>query len=77
MPLALATIAQTHALLVGYLDLSVGSMISFGVVVGSFLIGADASTFEILDRGRRDPRCAGSGSGWSTPLSFEGSRSRR
>ena len=48
MPLALATIAQTHALLVGYLDLSVGSMISFGVVVGSFLIGADASTFEIL-----------------------------
>jgi 5-methylthioadenosine/S-adenosylhomocysteine deaminase len=48
MPLALATIAQTHALLVGYLDLSVGSMISFGVVVGSFLIGADASTFEIV-----------------------------
>src|SRR4029453_551208 len=48
MPLALATIAQTHAILVGYLDLSVGAMISFGVVVGSFLIGADASTFEIL-----------------------------
>ena len=48
MPLALASIAQTHALLVGYLDLSVGSMISFGVVVGSFLIGADASTFDIL-----------------------------
>ena len=36
MPLALAAIAQTHALLVGYLDLSVGAMISFGVVVGSF-----------------------------------------
>ena len=48
MPLALATMAQTHALLVGYLDLSVGSMISFGVVVGSFRIGADASTFEII-----------------------------
>ena len=48
MPLALAAIAQTHAILVGYLDLSVGAMISFGVVVGSFLIGADASTFEIL-----------------------------
>jgi cytosine/adenosine deaminase-related metal-dependent hydrolase/ribose/xylose/arabinose/galactoside ABC-type transport system permease subunit len=48
MPLALVSIAQTHALLVGYLDLSVGSMISFGVVVGSFRIGADASTFGIL-----------------------------
>ena len=48
MPLALAAMAQTHATLVGYLDLSVGSMISFGVVVGSFLIGADASTFGIL-----------------------------
>ncbi|MDH3731487.1 MAG: amidohydrolase family protein [Acidimicrobiia bacterium] len=48
MPLALAAIAQTHALLVGYLDLSVGAMISFGVVVGSFLIGGDASLAEIL-----------------------------
>ena len=48
MPLALVSIAQTHALLVGYLDLSVGSMISFGVVVGSFRIGADASTVGIL-----------------------------
>jgi cytosine/adenosine deaminase-related metal-dependent hydrolase/ribose/xylose/arabinose/galactoside ABC-type transport system permease subunit len=48
MPLALAAMAQTHAILVGYLDLSVGAMISFGVVVGSFVIGADASTFEIL-----------------------------
>ena len=48
MPLALAAIAQTHAILVGYLDLSVGAMISFGVVVGSFLIGGDASLVEIL-----------------------------
>lgn len=48
MPLALAAIAQTHALLVGYLDLSVGAMISFGVVVGSFLIGGDASAPGIL-----------------------------
>ena len=48
MPLALAAIAQTHALLVGYLDLSVGAMISFGVVVGSFLIGGDASVVAIL-----------------------------
>ena len=48
MPLALASIAQTHAILVGYLDLSVGAMISFGVVVGSFLIGGDASVVAIL-----------------------------
>ena len=48
MPLTLAAIAQTHAILVGYLDLSVGAMISLGVVVGSFLIGSDASTAEIL-----------------------------
>jgi 5-methylthioadenosine/S-adenosylhomocysteine deaminase len=48
MPLALTAIAQTHAILVGYLDLSVGAMISFGVVLGSFMIGGDASTFEIV-----------------------------
>jgi cytosine/adenosine deaminase-related metal-dependent hydrolase/ribose/xylose/arabinose/galactoside ABC-type transport system permease subunit len=48
MPLALAAIAQTHAILVGFLDLSVGAMISFGVVVGSFIIGADASTGQIV-----------------------------
>ena len=48
MPLAVAAIAQTHAILVGYLDLSVGAMISFGVVVGSFLIAGDASSVEIL-----------------------------
>ena len=43
IPLAVVAIAQTHALLVGYLDLSVGAMISVGVVVASFLIGGDAS----------------------------------
>jgi ribose/xylose/arabinose/galactoside ABC-type transport system permease subunit len=43
IPLALVAMAQTHALLVGYLDLSVGAMISLGVVVASFLIGAGAS----------------------------------
>ncbi|MGA9596178.1 MAG: amidohydrolase family protein [Acidimicrobiia bacterium] len=47
MPLSLAAIAQTHAILVGYLDLSVGAMISFGVVAGSFLMGADASAGQI------------------------------
>ena len=30
IPLAIAAFAQTHALLVGYLDLSVGAMISLG-----------------------------------------------
>ena len=48
MPLAIAAIAQTHSILVGYLDLSVGAMISFGVVAASFLIGREASTGEIL-----------------------------
>ncbi len=48
MPLAIAAIAQTHAILVGYLDLSVGAMISFGVVAASFLIGREATTSEIL-----------------------------
>jgi cytosine/adenosine deaminase-related metal-dependent hydrolase/ribose/xylose/arabinose/galactoside ABC-type transport system permease subunit len=48
MPLMVAAIAQTHALLVGYLDLSVGAMISFGVVVASFLIGAEATATQIV-----------------------------
>lgn len=48
MPLAVAAIGQTHAILVGYLDLSVGAMISFGVVVASYLIGADATIGQIL-----------------------------
>jgi 5-methylthioadenosine/S-adenosylhomocysteine deaminase len=48
LPLIVASMAQNHALLVGYLDLSVGGMISLGVVTGSFLIGAEASVSEIL-----------------------------
>jgi cytosine/adenosine deaminase-related metal-dependent hydrolase/ribose/xylose/arabinose/galactoside ABC-type transport system permease subunit len=48
LPLIVATIAQTHALLVGYLDLSVGAMISLGVVIASFLIGAEATLPEIV-----------------------------
>ncbi len=48
LPLIVAAFAQTHAILVGYLDLSVGAMISFGVVVASFLIGAEATLPEIL-----------------------------
>ena len=48
LPLAVAAIAQTHALLVGYLDLSVGAMISFGVVVASFLIVPESTPTQTL-----------------------------
>jgi 5-methylthioadenosine/S-adenosylhomocysteine deaminase len=48
VPLAVAAIAQTHAILVGYLDLSVGAMISLGVVLASYLIGAEATTSQML-----------------------------
>ena len=48
LPLIVAAMAQTHALLVGYLDLSVGGMIGLGVVVASFLIGAEASVPQIV-----------------------------
>ncbi len=48
LPLIVATFAQTHALLVGYIDLSVGSTISLGVVLASFLIGVEATTFQIV-----------------------------
>ena len=48
MPLAVAAMAQTHAILVGYLDLSVGAMISFGVVAASFLIPAGAPPSQIF-----------------------------
>jgi 5-methylthioadenosine/S-adenosylhomocysteine deaminase len=48
LPLIVAAFAQTHALLVGYLDLSVGGMISLGVVIASFLIGPNATAPQIL-----------------------------
>ena len=48
LPLIVATFAQTHALLVGYIDLSVGATISLGVVLASFLIGVEATTPQIL-----------------------------
>jgi 5-methylthioadenosine/S-adenosylhomocysteine deaminase len=48
LPLIIAAMAQTHALLVGYLDLSIGGMIGLGVVIASFLIGAEASVPQIL-----------------------------
>src|SRR5262245_12768936 len=48
LPLIVAAMAQTHALLVGYLDLSIGGMIGLGVVIASFLIGGEASVPQIL-----------------------------
>jgi 5-methylthioadenosine/S-adenosylhomocysteine deaminase len=48
LPLAVVAIAQTHAILVGYLDLSVGAMISMGVVIASFLIGPDSSGGQVM-----------------------------
>jgi cytosine/adenosine deaminase-related metal-dependent hydrolase/ribose/xylose/arabinose/galactoside ABC-type transport system permease subunit len=48
LPLIVVTMAQTHALLVGYLDLSVAGMISLGVVIASFRIGPDATTSGIV-----------------------------
>jgi cytosine/adenosine deaminase-related metal-dependent hydrolase/ribose/xylose/arabinose/galactoside ABC-type transport system permease subunit len=47
-PLALATMAQIHALLVGYLDLSVGAMISLSVVIASFLLRPESSPGTLL-----------------------------
>jgi cytosine/adenosine deaminase-related metal-dependent hydrolase/ribose/xylose/arabinose/galactoside ABC-type transport system permease subunit len=48
IPIIVATLAQTHALLVGYLDLSIGAMISLGVVIASFMIGVEASVPQVL-----------------------------
>lgn len=48
IPLAIAAMAQTHALLVGYLDLSIGAVISLGVVIASYLIVPESSTGQIL-----------------------------
>ena len=58
MPLIVATFAQTHALLVGYIDLSVGAMISLGVVIASFWIGAESTPGQIFIGAGWDPRSA-------------------
>lgn len=47
-PLAVVAMGQTHALLVGFLDLSVGAMVTLGVVIASFLIGPESTTTQIL-----------------------------
>ncbi|HEX7247238.1 MAG TPA: amidohydrolase family protein [Actinomycetota bacterium] len=48
VPLAIVAMGQTHALLVGSLDLSVGAMVTLGVVVASFMIGSDSTSPQIL-----------------------------
>ncbi|HSJ84782.1 MAG TPA: amidohydrolase family protein [Acidimicrobiia bacterium] len=48
IPLAVATMGQIHALLVGYLDLSIGAMIGLAVVIASFMIRPESSPGAIL-----------------------------
>jgi cytosine/adenosine deaminase-related metal-dependent hydrolase/ribose/xylose/arabinose/galactoside ABC-type transport system permease subunit len=48
LPLAIVAMGQTHALLVGYLDLSVGAMVTLGVVLASYLIVPESTTTQIL-----------------------------
>ncbi len=55
LPLIVAAMAQTHAILVGYLDLSVGGMIGLGVVIASFLIGDERFPPPDPVRDRRHP----------------------
>jgi cytosine/adenosine deaminase-related metal-dependent hydrolase/ribose/xylose/arabinose/galactoside ABC-type transport system permease subunit len=42
IPLALVTMAQMNALLAGYLDISVGSIMTMGVIIASFIVTQDA-----------------------------------
>ena len=42
IPLALVTMAQMNALVAGYLDISVGSIMTMGVIIASFIITQDA-----------------------------------
>jgi cytosine/adenosine deaminase-related metal-dependent hydrolase/ribose/xylose/arabinose/galactoside ABC-type transport system permease subunit len=42
IPLALVTMAQMNALVTGYLDISVGSIMTMGVIIASFIITKDA-----------------------------------
>ena len=46
-PLAVVAMGQTHALLVGYIDLSVGAMVTLGVVMASFMISRGSTTAQI------------------------------
>jgi len=48
IPLALVTMAQLNALLVGYLDISVGSIMTMGVIIASFIVTQDAPPGAVL-----------------------------
>jgi cytosine/adenosine deaminase-related metal-dependent hydrolase/ribose/xylose/arabinose/galactoside ABC-type transport system permease subunit len=48
LPLALVTMAQVNALLAGYLDISVGSIMTIGVIIASFIITDGASPGVVL-----------------------------
>ncbi|RPI96559.1 MAG: hypothetical protein EHM39_10765, partial [Chloroflexi bacterium] len=48
LPLALVAMAQLNALLAGYLDISVGSIMTMGVIVASFIVTEDASPGVVL-----------------------------
>src|SRR5512143_661236 len=43
LPLALVTMAQMNALLIGELDVSVGSIMTIGVIIASFIMTDSAS----------------------------------
>ncbi|MFN8565765.1 MAG: ABC transporter permease, partial [Anaerolineae bacterium] len=47
LPLALVAMGQVNALLVGYLDISVGSVMTLGVIVASYIITGKATGIEI------------------------------
>src|SRR5687768_13187880 len=47
IPLALVTMAQMNALVAGYLDISVGSTMTMGVIIASFIITQDAPPNEV------------------------------
>ncbi len=47
-PLALVTMAQLNVLMVRGFDISVGSLMSFTVVLASFLLGAEADATEVV-----------------------------
>ncbi len=48
IPLALVTMAQMNALVAGYLDISVGSIMTMGLIIASFIITQDASPNAVL-----------------------------
>lgn len=48
LPLALVTMAQVNAMLVGYLDISVGSTMTIGVIIASFIVTDGASPSVVL-----------------------------